>query len=134
MFSRLTLRSRPNTDSAKALPLDSVRATEASQVPPLASASDALVASPALETPRPTTLQHRVLGSTAQFCRHVTLPLPLALVVLVVYVHLSAHQGIWRQLNRAKGGADSMTWAPFWIAVGYVCCPSHMILHEARWC
>lgn len=65
-------------------------------------------------------LTYRILRSTAPFCRHVTLPLPLAVVVLVVYVHISAYQGVWRQLNSRKGGPGTITWTPFWIAVAYV--------------
>ncbi|KAL2105418.1 hypothetical protein VUR80DRAFT_8393 [Thermomyces stellatus] len=64
-------------------------------------------------------LTYRILSSTAPFCRHVTLPLPLAVVVLVVYVHISAYQGVWRQLNSRKGGPGTITWTPFWIAVAY---------------
>lgn len=69
---------------------------------------------------RPHTRYHRVMRHIAPLFRNLTLPIPAAMVILIIFVHVGAQMGIWKVINAEKGGPASPTWAPFWVTIPYV--------------
>ncbi|SPO05248.1 uncharacterized protein DNG_07935 [Cephalotrichum gorgonifer] len=124
MLSLLKIRPRRSTESTKPFALAPLptnpRPSEASEAAPTPAPSPPSPTTPSGRGPQPPkTFLHRFLCNTSPFCRNFTLPLPLAVVVLMAFVHISANQGFWRGLNRGKGDPGSMSWAPFWIGITY---------------
>lgn len=61
-----------------------------------------------------------ILRRMEHICQILTLMIPLALVVLVVYVHAVARHSVRGQLNNSRNDPRSRAWAPFWLAITYV--------------
>ena len=38
----------------------------------------------------------------------------------MVYVHITARHGAWRELNDSHNDPQGKAWAPFWLAIAYV--------------
>lgn len=116
MLSCLKLRRRPSIDALPRNPPPPV----ASEAPALPPASLPPTNQPAHVTPRRGTLLHTIPRYTKPVFQTLTLAIPLALVVLAVYVHISAYHSVWRELNNSNDDPCSTAWAPFWLTITYV--------------
>lgn len=128
------LRRQPSTYSLSPNPPPSL-VSEASyfpQNPPSSLATGVSSLSPSLQPvywflpeplPQdkpPRTTLHTILRHLAHVFHGLALAVPLTLVALVVYVHITARHGAWRELNDSHNDPQGKAWAPFWLAIAYV--------------
>lgn len=119
-FSLSRIRSRTSVGTSEA-DIEMAPVAPAATMVTTASVRESRVVSQIIQ-PRlkPNTIPHRIMSHVAPIFRNLTLPIPAAMVILIVFVHIGANTSIWKILNKDKGGPNSTTWAPFWVTIPYV--------------